>query len=340
MNIEHNINKYPVTDNDAGRRLDRIVRRMLPEEPLTGIYKLIRLGIIRVNGTKKSCSYRVIKGQTIDIPEEIKKDPPGYNSGKVRKPPGNLNIPPLPENWLIYRSTKLIALNKPAGLLTHGRDSLDERVQQYLSRNPIRDNVSSLSFKPGPLHRLDRNTTGIVLYPLTLKTAQELSLCIHSHRIIKIYIALLSGTIYEPAVWKDTIKRNKMKRISYIAGDDSGKRAVTKVMPVASRNNLTLALCFPVTGRTHQIRVQAKAHHCPFPGDTKYGGKKNRKGYLLHAAYIGLRDCRIEDNLKELYAPLAESSSKTLENIFGKHIVRRCITVLNTLKKDNFFYTF
>ncbi|NOY10012.1 MAG: RluA family pseudouridine synthase [Spirochaetes bacterium] len=340
MNIANHINKYPVTDNDEGRRLDRIVRRMLPEQPLTGIYKLIRLGIIRVDGTKKSHSYRVIKGQTIDIPEEIKKDVSGYNSGKVRKPAGSLNIPPLPEDWIIYRSTKLIALNKPAGLLTHGRDSLDERVQQYLLRNPGLDSISSLSFKPGPSHRLDRNTTGIVLYPLTLKTAQELSLCMHSRRIIKIYIALLSGTVSGPVIWKDTVKRNKLKRISYIAGDDSGKRAVTKVMPIANRNNLTLALCFPVTGRTHQIRVQAKAHHCPLPGDTKYGGKKNRKGYLLHAAYIGFPDCPVENNLKELYAPLAESSSLMLGDFFGKHIVRRCITMLNTLKKDNFFNKF
>ena len=141
--------------DDGGRRLDRILRKAFPALSLSGIYRLLRKGRILVDGKPGRAQDRVLPGARIQIPGETGlSGPPGLYPERVS--PGLLPPPDI-----LWEGAGLLFLNKPPGLLVHGPESLETQVLQYL-RGKL---PASLSFKPGPLHRLDRPTSGIIAFP-------------------------------------------------------------------------------------------------------------------------------------------------------------------------------
>jgi len=176
-----------------------------------------------------------------------------------------------------------MAVNKPAGLAVHGHDSLDDMVRSFLA-----DKLPpSLSFKPGPLHRLDKPSSGIVVFSTSIEGARLFSSLMRDRKISKIYLAVVEGNVKCEEIWQDDLFRDKEKKKTFISHGDSGggKTAVTKVTPLAADGDYTLIKAEIATGRTHQIRAQAAFHGHPLAGDKKYGGKKfgNGSGFFLHA---------------------------------------------------------
>jgi 23S rRNA pseudouridine955/2504/2580 synthase len=219
----------------------------------------------------------------------------------------------------LWEGAGLLILNKPVGLAVHGPDSLETQVQAYLAPKL----APSLSFKPGPLHRLDKPTSGIIVFSASLAGAQSFSALLRSRSIRKTYLALLDGILDRDETWEDTLVRDKEQGQSFIAdpGDDDAKEARTRMYPLARTSELTLARLEIDTGRTHQIRAQAAAHGHPLAGDRKYGGSEQRGGFLLHAWMLELppqTEPALPGMPRRLLAPLPEKFRQRIRELFGE----------------------
>ena len=192
---------------------------------------------------------------------------------------------------LRYNQQRTIGLiNKKKGELVHSDGSskhftpLDQLVREYLAA----ETPGSISFTPGPLHRLDRNTSGIIAFGKSAEGAREFSAALQNRQTRKCYIALLDGILKETERWEEYLTRDEKTNTSHIAPADSGKGdiAITIATPFLVSGGRTLAQVEIKTGRTHQIRCQASWHHHPLTGDAKYHGSHNEAGYYLHSSCI------------------------------------------------------
>jgi 23S rRNA pseudouridine955/2504/2580 synthase len=174
---------------------------------------------------------------------------------------------------IIYESADLLAVNKRAGMEIHGSgESLDSLVRAYLTPKL----PPSLSFRPGPLHRLDRPTSGVVVFSVSLRGARYFSALLREGRIHKRYLALVEGTIGGPGCWDDPLLRDREARRTFTSAE--GKAARTRFSPLGlytgkKGETYSLLSLEPETGRSHQIRAQAAARGHPLGGDKKYGGR-------------------------------------------------------------------
>ena len=313
--------EYTAGTDDDGRRLDRVVRRMLATVPLTAVYAAIRTGKVRVNGRRKRGETRIATGDIIAIDRRFARDLDRTDPDTSRSRRG-----PKPDRPdIVFENAHLVVVNKPAGVLTHGDASLTNSVEAYL-RDKTPD---SLSFRPGPLHRLDRNTSGIVVFSKSLLGAQRFTEELKLNQIRKEYIAILEREFEMATVWTERIDRDHTSRVSYAAAE--GYDALTEVFPIAHSSGLTLATIVIATGRTHQIRAHAAHHGAPLAGDVKYGGRSHRSGYLLHAVRL-VRDRYVaagsEDviGFTQVVAPLYDTAIARITRSFGR-------TTVDTIKR-------
>jgi 23S rRNA pseudouridine955/2504/2580 synthase len=203
----------------------------------------------------------------------------------------------------MYEDSNLLILNKPPGIAVHGsassacRASLDEQVQAYLAPKL----PPSLSFRPGPLHRLDKPTSGVIAFSVSLEGARLFSALLRDGNIRKEYLAvvdgIVGGAIGDEEVWEDRLVRDPEMRKTMTEGEPGGEgraqRALTRIRPLARTGSRTLIGAEIATGRTHQIRAQAAARGHPLSGDRKYGGKPFPAGgrtgpgaFFLHAGAL------------------------------------------------------
>jgi len=323
-------------ENDRGRRLDRILRKALPGYPLALIHRLLRQGQVLVDGKPARAQDRLENGMTISIPSlKDSQKPvtaaPDKNAKTRRKPEKHAGKLPS-SDWvnqleIIWEGAGLLAVNKPAGIAVHGRGSLDTAVQSFLEGKL----PESLSFKPGPLHRLDKPSSGIVVFPASLDGARLFTSLLRERKVRKTYLAIVEGTVEKEEIWEDELFRDREKKKTFVSKErchtPALKNAVTKVTPVASKNGYSLIQAEIATGRTHQIRAQAAAHGFPLAGDLKYNGQRtiNReqriksKGYqvefFLHAWKVEFLEYLIE-------APLPEAFREKAAELFGDIFIK------------------
>jgi RluA family pseudouridine synthase len=286
--------------DDAGRRLESVVRKLLPQQPLSALHKALRGGDIRLNGAKAGPEARVAEGDVIAVWEAL--------IGAPLRPSA---VPPVPPEWVLHLGTDLAVVNKPAGLVTHRGDGkadeppLDERVRAWLPS-------SGLSFRPGPLHRLDRETSGIVVFSRSLAGAQAFSLALRERRVTKTYAAILSGTLEGRLESSAALRRDTATQTT--VADEAGMEAGTVFVPLAWSPGLTLVRVELGTGRTHQIRAHAQRAGHPLAGDRKYGGGSSPDGldvpFFLHAWRL---ECEL---LPPLSAPLPAARAAWIEKKF------------------------
>jgi len=296
--------------DDAGRRLDRVLRKALPDYSLSLIHRLLRQGKACLNGKPASPGDRVQAGDVIQvvIPENGGKSP-------LPLPPSAGDAPATPP--ILWRGAGIIVFNKPPGLAAHGENSLDTLVNAWLSGKL----PPSLSFRPGPLHRLDKPTSGAIAFSETIEGARLFSRLLREHKAAKTYLAIVEGRMAGEAVWQDELVRDSNAGKTFAAGGRGAagaKTALTAVTALASNGSHTLIEARIMTGRTHQIRAQAAAHGHPLAGDRKYGGHTG--GFFLHAWKLDVGG-HIAGFPQPLTAPLPSPFQSRISALFGAHLI-------------------
>lgn len=283
--------------NDNDRRIDKVLRNFIKDVPLSSIYKYIRKNLIKINNKKTTQDYRVKTGDIISIAAFIINDfsENQSESNNLQKNEENTFQKDLK---IVFQNEDILILNKPYDVLVHGSDnSLDKQVENYYKK--INQNKSkSLSFTPGPLHRLDRKTTGLLSFSLSLNGARWFSENIKNHTIQKKYVSVVQNKLLHQEEWIDYIEKKSDKdnskfhkvEVSKLKENDEQKKCITKITPVKygkyKNKDITFVEIEIKTGRMHQIRAQASLHNHPLLGDTAYGGLKLEdfsQDFFLHA---------------------------------------------------------
>ena len=293
---------YYITKDDSGRRIDRVARRFLPGLPLSGIYRLLRKGLIRVDNKKVAPDFLVTEGNELGIASVLDENVQKTVSSGI-----NSDVPAVsPDSTveIILETRDLLFLNKPAGIAVHGEHGLDSLISSSVSAN------NSLSFRTGPLHRLDFNTTGLITFSRSLAGAQWFSSCVKAHRLEKYYLGIVRGTMINSCEWHDEA--------------EGGKEMITHAVPLVHSQNsgdpLTLARFRIITGRKHQIRIQSSLHGFPLAGDDTYKGGKSLCGstYFLHAWQLCLPEDRPDDVPEKIIAPIGDQFRRCAFDNFGE----------------------
>lgn len=284
-----------IDDND--RRIDKVLRNFIKDVPLSSIYKYIRKNLIKINNKKTTQDYRVKTGDVISIAAFIINDF-SENQSESNNLQKNEETTLKKDLEIVFQNEDILILNKPYDVLVHGSDnSLDKQVENYYKK--INQNKSkSLSFTPGPLHRLDRKTTGLLSFSLSLNGARWFSENIKNHTIQKKYVSVVQNKLLHQEEWIDYIEKKSDKdnskfhkvEVSKLKENDEQKKCITKITPVKygkyKNKDITFVEIEIKTGRMHQIRAQASLHNHPLLGDTAYGGLKLEdfsQDFFLHA---------------------------------------------------------
>jgi len=254
---------YTVVGDESDLRLDQFLSL---KESLSRsfIQKLIKDGLAKVNGKPGKRSYRIKENDEIEIviPETETHEP-------------------LPEQIplnVIYEDDALFVLNKPAGMVVHPAAGINSGtlVNALLARYPNLAPVGDVQ-RPGIVHRLDKDTSGVLVVAKTAQAHQNLSAQFKEHLVKKEYLAVVCGI---PA--KDVgniiapIGRSSRNRKKMAVTAVSGREAITNFTVSERYNGFALLSVFPETGRTHQIRVHLTYIGHPVVGDETYGGGRRR----------------------------------------------------------------
>lgn len=268
--------------DDISRRLDKVIRLFASDLSLAEIYKAIRKGLIKVNNKKTKSDYRIQENDTISIAEFLFNKNENIINDKIEK--NNKEQLNMPE--IVFENSHILIINKPYDVNVHGDiNSLDKIIDNYYNSKNIK---TSLSFKPGPLHRLDKKTTGLLAFSMSLEGAHWFSENIQNHTIQKKYYGLVEGLISKKEHWCDFISKekdrendkgfHKVQATSKQGTFAKEENAETIVNPIESGKcngkTVTLVEFHIKTGRKHQIRAQSSLHHHPLAGDLAYGGHK------------------------------------------------------------------
>jgi 23S rRNA pseudouridine955/2504/2580 synthase len=319
----------PITANEAGSRLDRLLRKKLSLKTLSDIYKMIRTGFARVNGKKVKENHRLQEGDVL----ELRVDESELSAGKPAAGEGLADLSTTGfyrrNLKILYEDDAIIACDKPPHLVVHtgtgheGSATLIDLVKCYMQKKVHQDKDAD----PVLVHRLDRDTSGIILIAKNKGVVRKLHEHLREHEITKQYIAVCHG---RPKHNRGVIEVNLAKTLEENSGtkmsvDDHGVYSKTEYVVVSSTTSLSKMQLTLYTGRTHQIRVHMAHIGCPVVGDVRYGdqvldgelfkyGGVSKRLYL-HASLISFSHPQTGKKLT-LTAPEPEEFSKIMKKLF------------------------
>jgi 23S rRNA pseudouridine955/2504/2580 synthase len=286
--------------DDDGIRLDRWFRRYHPALTHGLLEKLLRKGEVRLDGKRAKAADRVRAGQTVRLPPQVLHARSEAQTDAAAAP-ARAPAPPQAMGSLadriLYMDKHVIVLDKPPGLATQGGSGLTRHVDGMLDSLMFERTV-----RPKLVHRLDRDTSGVLLVARTALAASGLAEALKHREASKIYWALVRGApprthgIVKAALAKEGGHgpRGQSERMT-VSKDDDAKFALTEyaVMGTAG-NEFTWVAARPVTGRTHQIRVHLASLGTPIVGDFKYGGAEAKgRGAIADKLHLHARSIDI-----------------------------------------------
>ncbi len=266
-----------ISKENSEQRIDKYIRKYLNDAPLSFIYKLFRKKDVKINGHWVKENYILKEDDVLKIfvtDEQIKD----FNKPKkIEEYKSNISI--------IFEDANLIVINKPKGLLVHGDESekritLSNMVLSYLYNKGEYKNDGQ-SFVPSPVHRLDRNTSGVVVFAKNLHTSQTLMDVFKVHEnVTKKYLLLACGKVDDNGEINAPLLKDEKEGFVKVSSVASGaKKAITRFKRLDYSSDLSLVEAELITGRTHQLRVHFSYINHAIIGDQKYGDFKMNKRF-------------------------------------------------------------
>ncbi|MEM7044292.1 MAG: RluA family pseudouridine synthase [Pseudomonadota bacterium] len=264
------VEQRAVTADEADIRLDRWFKRHFPALGHGRLQKLLRTGQVRIDGKRAQANARLAEGQTIRIPPLPDSDDAKPTPAAARRPEDAEEL----RGMILHEDDALIALNKPAGLAVQGGSKTRRHIDGMLVSLAPKGERYRL------VHRLDRDTSGLLVVAKTVSAAAKLSKAFQRHDVQKLYWALVAGLpplehgIIDKALAKAPSGGRRDQELVQ-ADIDGAQKAVTRYRTIARAGKLSAWLALqPLSGRTHQLRVHCALMECPILGDPKYGGPK------------------------------------------------------------------
>ena len=255
---------FYIDENDENKRLDCFLSEITPDLSRSKIQNYIKSGAVKVNGQEKKTSYSLKEGDKIEFEAPEKED--------LSIKPQNIPLE------IVYEDENMLVINKPSGMLTHPTVLERENTLVNALLYKYGDNLSDINgeFRRGILHRLDRNTSGLLMIAKNNKAHEFLAEQIKNHTITKKYHAVVKGN-YEPDndIIDLPIGRNPNQPHKMTVRED-GKESKTVVKVLERFKEATYLELTLITGRTHQIRVHMAYKKHPIFNDTLYGAGQSK----------------------------------------------------------------
>ncbi|MBS3899089.1 MAG: RluA family pseudouridine synthase [Dethiobacter sp.] len=272
-------NSFSVTESLSGERLDAVAAKLADNLSRSRVQKLIEQSLVLVDGVPQKANYRLRTGQLVEI------SLPDVTPTVVAAEEIALNI--------LYEDEDLLVIDKPKGLVVHpAAGHLSGTLVNALLYHC--DDLSGISgeARPGIVHRLDKDTSGVLLVAKNDRAHRNLSEQFKEHSITREYVAIVQGNValasgsIDAPIARHPRERKKMS----VAPASKGRRAVTHFSVLEQFDGYTYLACSLETGRTHQIRVHLASIGHPVVGDPLYGYKRKQvklAGQALHARLLG-----------------------------------------------------
>ena len=317
-------------DRDSEQqRVDRFLRKLLPKAPLGYIYKIVRTDL-KVNGKRVKPEHMLSFGDEVKLfmPQDLIDSYSQELKSPDRKSKKQFTV--------VYEDDNILLVSKPKGLLTHGdktekKNTLVNQVVGYLVDKGDYRFSRTNTFVPAPVNRLDRNTSGLVIFGKNNVALQALNRMIKDKESIeKYYIAAARGELAEEVVIRSTMEKDSRQNMIKLrpAEREDLKYMETVIRPLKVKDGFTLVEAQLITGRTHQIRAHMASKKLYILGDVKYGSpggnsfaKKNfgLTTQFLHAYRLRFDKCPEPFaylNGREFTAPLPEELEKIKKRLF------------------------
>tara|TARA_R110001599_G_scaffold347855_1_gene574525 strand:- start:5470 stop:6459 length:990 start_codon:yes stop_codon:yes gene_type:complete len=301
-----------VDSEDAGQRIDNFLVKTLKGVPKSMLYRLLRKGEIRVNKKRTKPEYKLVD-------EDIIRVAPIRVSENTNTVSTQLNVVANLEKQILFEDERLIVINKPSGMAVHGGSGLSFGLIEAL--RALRPDARMLEL----VHRLDRDTSGCLVVAKKRSALRHLHEQLRNKTVQKFYHALVKGRWSTKLTRvSEGLKKNDLKSGERVVVVDNinGKESETRFKVLQHYKNATLVRAFPVTGRTHQIRVHCQTKGHSIACDAKYGHedfdlemkKLGLKRLFLHAASIEFIHPLSNERIK-IEAPLEPSLEKLLNKL-------------------------
>lgn len=256
-----------IDENEDNIRLDNYISGMFNDISRSKIQNYIKAGKVLVNGICKKPAYTLKEGDTLEFDK--------FEDEELKIEPQNIELD------IVYEDVNMIVVNKPSGMLTHPTSLERENTLVNALLYKYGDNLSDLNgeFRRGIVHRLDRNTSGLLMIAKNNKTHEFLAKQIKNHEVVKKYRAILKGNyngdndIIDLPIGRHPKAPHKM---AIVPVKDGGKDSVTILKVLERFKEATYVELTLITGRTHQIRVHMSHQRHPVYNDTLYGAGEGR----------------------------------------------------------------
>jgi 23S rRNA pseudouridine955/2504/2580 synthase len=272
-----------VKAEDDGMRLNRWFMKYYPNLTLGRLQKLLRTKQIKVDGKRAETSLKLAAGSEVRVPPMDEQPETGANRSEISRRDAEFIL-----SLVIYKDDNIIVLNKPSGLAVQGGTNTSRHVDGMLEALRF-----ELNEKPKLVHRIDKDTSGVLVLARNRTWADRLTKAFREHTLPKTYLALVNSCPKNPA---GEIKAplEKCGEKSLVSPDGKPAATVYKTLDEVG-SKFALVETSPLTGRTHQIRAHMEYIGCPIVGDDKYFGGEKRQKYAsipdklyLHAYKIDL----------------------------------------------------